>query len=296
MNIYPWYIFITVAEQKSFIKAAGELNISQSAVSHAIAKLESECGYPLFIRNRNSIALTSSGQSLLPFVRQFLNCDNALTQEVAKLKNIQSGGVKVAAFHSATLLWLPEIIKDFQKEYPGVEIVVRQSGDKDINQMIQNGEIDLAIVSKEAIGSGTPFLPLHQTPVVGVTPKGYRPVNGTALTPEDFRTNDMVLPLEGYDTEMNQYLNASGLRDEAKYRIEDDDTIFAYVEQGFGLSIMPLMTAQCSKREFETWPLTPQFMRIIGLVSVYSDYISPSAALFRQKFIYYMTRENLINL
>lgn len=169
MNIYPWYIFITVAEQKSFIKAASELNISPSSVSHAIAKLESECGYPLFIRNRNSIALTSSGQGLLPFVRQFLNCDNALTQEISKLKSIQSGGVKVAAFHSATLLWLPETIKDFRAEYPGVQIIMRQSGDKDINQMIQNGEIDLAIVSKEAIGPNVPFLPLHQTPVVGVT-------------------------------------------------------------------------------------------------------------------------------
>lgn len=62
MNIYPWYIFSTVAEQKSFIKAASILNISQSAVSHAIAKLENECGYSLFIRNRNSIELTANGR------------------------------------------------------------------------------------------------------------------------------------------------------------------------------------------------------------------------------------------
>lgn len=296
MNIYPWYIFSTVAEQKSFIKAASILNISQSAVSHAIAKLENECGYSLFIRNRNSIELTANGRCLVPFVRQLLNCDNSLSQEVEKLKNVQSGEVKIAAFHSATLLWLPEIIKEFRADSPDVKIMVRQSGDRDITRMIKNGEVDLAIISKDAIGNDISFLPLHRTPLVGVAPKGYQPINGESMTSEDFRTNDLILPYEGYDTEMLKYLSDFGLGAEPECRIEDDDTIFAYVEMGFGLSVMPLMTAQCSRHEFETWPLEPKSMRTIGLVTVYSDYISPAAALLREHIILYMTRKGLINL
>lgn len=297
MNVYPWYVFITVAEQKSFIKAASILNVSQSAVSHAIAKLESECGYFLFVRNRNSIELTANGRTLLPFAHKLLNCDNMLAQEAARLKNVQSGDVKIAAFHSATLLWMPGIIKKFREEYPDIRVIVRQSGDRDIMRMIKNGEVDLAIVSKDAITRDIPFLPLHQTPLVGVTAKGYQPINGESLQPEDFKANELVLPQEGYDTEMLHYINRSGLHADANYRIEDDDTIFFYVEHGFGLSIMPRMTARCSpQREIKTWPLTPQLMRTVGLVTVYPDYISPAAALFRQHIIYYMTEHNLINI
>lgn len=135
INIYSWHVFSTVAEQKSFIKAAGVLNISQSAVSHTITKLEKECGYALFVRNRNNIELTTNGQSLIPLVRQLLNCDNSLSQEVLKLKNVHSGEVKIAAFHSATLLWLPEIIDKFKEGCPNVRVKVRQSGDKDIVRM-----------------------------------------------------------------------------------------------------------------------------------------------------------------
>lgn len=296
MNIYPWYIFSIVAERKSFMKAAGVLNISQSAVSHAIAKLESECGYSLFVRNRNNIELTANGRNLIPFVRQLLNCDNTLSQQILKLKNVQSGEVKIAAFHSATLLWLPEIIAKFNADYPNVKVRVRQSGDRDIAHMIQNGEVDLAIISRHALERDDSFLPLHKTPLVGVTPKEYQPLNGSFITTDDFRNNDFISPYEGYDTEILQYLVKCGLNAEPNYRIEDDDTIFAYIEKGYGLSVMPLMTAQCSKREFKTWSLEDEPTRIIGLVTVYSDYISPAASLLRQQIIYYMTQQGLINL
>lgn len=296
MNIYPWYIFSTVAEERSFIRAAAVLNISQSAVSHAIAKLENECGYALFIRNRNSIELTSNGQSLIPFVRKLINCDSSLSQEVTKLRNIQSGEIKIATFHSVALLWLPEIIKSFHRDCPDVKVRVRQSGDSDVVRMIKNGEVDLAIITSDAIDKNISFLPLHQTPLVAITHKGYQPINGKSITMEDFRSNDFIIAYEGYDTEILKYLNRYGLNEEPCYRIEDDDTIFAYVEQGFGLSVMPMMTVQCTSREVEIWPLTPTSMRTVGLVTVYADYISPAASLLREHIIYYMTRNHLINL
>lgn len=225
-----------------------------------------------------------------------LNCDNSLSQEVLKLKNVHSGEVKISAFHSATLLWLPEIIDKFKEGCPNVRVKVRQSGDKDIVRMIVNGEVDLAIISQNALGPEISFLPLYKTPLVGVTPKEYQPLNGTSITMEDFKANDLIAPYEGYDTEILPYLIHCGLNVEPIYRIEDDDTIFAYVEKGYGLSVMPLMTVHCSHREVKTWELATNPMRTIGLITAYSDYISPAAAIFRQHILYYMTQKNLINL
>ena len=88
----------------------------------------------------------------------------SLDQEIANLGNISKGQVKVAAFNSATLSWIPEILKEFQKEYPGIRVIVRQAGDKNIQRMIQAGEVDLAFVSKDMIDSNTLFFRCTKRP------------------------------------------------------------------------------------------------------------------------------------
>ena len=65
MSLYGYEIFETVVEQNSFVKAAHVLNLTPSAVSHAIAKLESDIGFPLFIRNRNGVRLTGEAEKIL---------------------------------------------------------------------------------------------------------------------------------------------------------------------------------------------------------------------------------------
>ena len=296
MNGYSWSVFIAVVEQGSFIRAAQALNVSQSAVSHTISKLEEECGYQLLIRTRSGVRLTVNGELLMPYVRQLLNCDNSLQQEIEKLKDIESGVVKIAAFHSATMLWLPDIIRSFSVKYPNIRLIVKQSGDKGIYDMINSGEVDLAIASGDAIPEGSSFLPLHQTELLGITCRDYVPLNGKKLTVKDFKSNDIVLPYEGYDTEMIKFFAEHGIGTSYSFRIEDDDTILAMVEQGFGISLMPEMTIRCSDRNLKEWHVDARMKRVIGLVTVYSDYISPAAKLFRQEILSYADQNGIINL
>lgn len=296
MNGYTWSVFIAVVEQGSFIRAANVLNVSQSAVSHSIAKLEEECGYQLLLRTRSGIRLTANGELLLPYVRQLLNSENSLQQEISKLKDIESGIVKIAAFHSATMLWLPDIIRSFNSKYPNIRLIVKQSGDKGIYDMISAGEVDLAIASRDAIPPEVSFLPLHQTELVGITCEDFAPINGKALTLQDFMTNDIVLPYEGYDTEMMKYYAENGVGTRYSFRIEDDDTIMAMVEQGFGISLMPKMTIRCSNRNLKEWHVDTNRTRVIGLVTVFSEYISPAARLFRQEIIDYANQNGIINM
>ena len=296
MTLYPWYVFITVAEQKSFVKAARILNVTQSAVSHTIAKLEAEYGYFLFVRNRNNVELTTNGKLMMPYVRNLLACMESLDQEIANLGNISKGQVKVAAFNSATLSWIPEILKEFQKEYPGIRVIVRQAGDKNIQRMIPAGEVELAFVSKDMIDSNTLFFPLHKTPLVCLTPKEYTPINGKSITAEDLRGKPLILQSEGYDTEMIKFLRQNKLPVKADFRIEVDATCHAYVEKGFGFCIAPLMTFHCNPRDVSVWPIEPAYMRIIGLVTVFPDFISPAASLFRDRIIRYMSESQLMNV
>lgn len=296
MNVYAWQVFVSVLEQGSFVRAADALNVSQSAVSHAIAKLEEECGYQLFTRTRSGIGLTTNAELLLPYVRQLINSDNSLSQQVAKLKDIDTGIVKIAAFHSATVMWLPDIIRNFNSAHPGIKVIVKQSGDRGIREMLEANEVDLAITTRDSVPGDMSFMPLHHTELIGISAVDFVPANGESMTIEDFRANNIILPFEGYDTEMSKFFDETGISVNYSFRIEDDDTLLSMVEQGFGISLMPLMTVRCMNRNLKEWKMDTGRTRLIGIATVFTDCISPAASLFRQEIIKYINENGLINL
>ncbi len=300
MNTYPWQVLMTVIDNKSFIKAAKALHLTTSAVSHMVSKLEEECGYPLLIRNRNSIELTVNGRILLPYIQNFLKTGDALEQEQRSLKETNSGIVRIAASNTATKLWLPDILIRFRKKYPHIKVVIMQSGDMSIKEWIENGEVDLA-VSKSVLGETSlqqfeSFIPLHKTQMVCMTPKDYTPINGSYISSEDFKEMPVILQLEGYDTEALEFLKQNGVTADSDFRIETDSTCHTLVERGFGFCVTSELAAQCNPSDTRLYPLTPPISITIGLLTVYPSFISPAARALRKEILGYMIDEGWMNV
>ena len=78
MTLFSYEIFDAVARQGSFNKAAQQLHLTPSAISHAIAVMEAELGFTLFNRGKNGVTMTSYGASLYPSIRAVLNSDDIL--------------------------------------------------------------------------------------------------------------------------------------------------------------------------------------------------------------------------
>ncbi|MDO4741645.1 MAG: LysR family transcriptional regulator, partial [Eubacteriales bacterium] len=109
MTLLEYRIFHTVIEQGSFARAAQVLHLTPSAISHAVSSMEESCGFALFVRGKGGVSLTRSGEVLYPVIRQVLNADEALSQTVDELKGVQRGTVKIGAFNSVCMTWLPQI-------------------------------------------------------------------------------------------------------------------------------------------------------------------------------------------
>ena len=88
MTLFSYEIFDAVARQGSFNKAAQQLHLTPSAISHAIAVMEAELGFTLFNRGKNGVTMTSYGASLYPSIRAVLNSDEALQQSIARLNGL----------------------------------------------------------------------------------------------------------------------------------------------------------------------------------------------------------------
>ena len=94
MTLFSYEIFDAVARQGSFNKAAQQLHLTPSAISHAIAVMEEELGFALFNRGKNGVSMTSYGASLYPSIRDVLNSDEALKQGIARLNGLEKAFLK----------------------------------------------------------------------------------------------------------------------------------------------------------------------------------------------------------
>ena len=147
MTLFSYEIFDAVARQGSFNKAAQQLHLTPSAISHAIAVMEAELGFTLFNRGKNGVTMTSYGASLYPSIRAVLNSDEALQQSIARLNGLEKGKVKLGAFNSVCAGLLPQILKSFMASYPQIEVEVYQGTYDDVKEWLRTGQVDLAFLS-----------------------------------------------------------------------------------------------------------------------------------------------------
>ena len=290
MSIYSWEVFVTVAEQQSFVRAAEILHVSQSAVSHVIKKLEEENNMILFIRNRNKVELTTNGRIIMPLVRNLLECDHALDQMLSELESVTKGVVRIAAFNSVSKLWLPEIIRSFKEKYREVTVMVTQTGDEKISELTESGEVDLAILPSGFRYKGE-YISLHTTRMLCLAPADFTPVNGKSVTAKDLEGQSIIMQMKGYDAEMTRWLEENKVTVRSDYRFEVDSTCHEYVRQGFGLFLASELMLQADPVEgVRAWPIEPEATREIGLVSVFPDYEPAAVKMFRKEIIEYMSK------
>ena len=109
MSLYSYKVFLEVADSGSFVRASEKLNLSPSAVSHAVKALENEFGFSLFNRNRAGAVLTGSGQRVIPYVRSLIKLQNNLEQEVNIINHFDVGAVRIAMFSSVASNWFIRI-------------------------------------------------------------------------------------------------------------------------------------------------------------------------------------------
>ena len=192
MTLLEYRIFHTVTQQGSFARAAQALHLTPSAISHAISSMEEACGFALFVRGKGGVSLTRSGEALYPFIRQVLSADEALNQTVDELKGVQRGKVKIGAFNSVCMTWLPQIVATYKKKYPGVEIEINQGTYDDVINWVKTGVADIGFLSVNCTRELVVH-PLYRDRLMCVVPKGYRTKSPGYITPEEMRQETFVV-------------------------------------------------------------------------------------------------------
>ena len=147
LKISQLRIFVTVAAHQNFSEAALDLDISQSAVSHAIATLEAQLGVVLFHRGRNGAEPTEVGKQLILPARKILYLLQKLATEANRAKGLEGGSVRLISFRSAATHILPPLISKFQSQYPLIQVSVNEvDDDLNIENQLLAGKADIGLI------------------------------------------------------------------------------------------------------------------------------------------------------
>ena len=146
MELYPLKVFLTVATQKSFSRAAEKLLRTQPAVSLAIQKLESDLQEKLIDRSGKDLLLTDAGKIVLEYARRFENLEGDLENALAELRDNSAGRLVVGA-NESTALYLLTYIEEYRRKYPKVKVQVRRSLSSSIPAQLIDGELELGMIS-----------------------------------------------------------------------------------------------------------------------------------------------------
>ena len=139
-------------EYGSFTRAAEILHYSQSGVSRMIGDLEKDWNMVLLERGKGGVRLTSNGLHMLPYAKELVADYEKMQMQVNALNGMQSGLIRIGTFSSIATHWLPNIIREFQKDYPHIEYELLLGSYTELEKWITEGRVDCSFVRLPTLG------------------------------------------------------------------------------------------------------------------------------------------------
>ena len=146
MELYSLHVFLTVATEHSFSRAAEKLLRTQPAVSLALQRLEQELGEKLIDRSGKDLILTDAGRIVLDYARRFQSLHQELDNSLAELRDNSAGRLIIGA-NESTILYLLRHIEQYREMYPKVKVQVRRSFSSKIPNELLDGNLELGVIS-----------------------------------------------------------------------------------------------------------------------------------------------------
>jgi DNA-binding transcriptional LysR family regulator len=146
MDLNQLEVFVTVARERSFSRAAEALHRTQPAVSQAIQRLEETLGEKLFDRSSKDGTLTPAGEVLLDHAKHILNLKRAAVDAVHELRDLKAGKVTISA-NEHTVFYLLPVIAKFRHQHPEIKVEVQRGVASRIPEQITAREVELGVIS-----------------------------------------------------------------------------------------------------------------------------------------------------
>ena len=254
---------VAVVESGTFSAAAEQLGYTQSAVSQQVGTLERMVGAPLFERpgGRRPVQLTPAGQMLLTHARAVIARVSAAAADLRALASGEQGELRVGTLPSVGTKILPGLLGRFRAEWPGVQIVLRESRESaDLIQAVETGDIDLTFIDIGPYDTGSlQVRRLLNDPMVLVAPADSPEAGRPTVSIDDVAH----LPMIGTRNPGCRQIIDNAFRQAAVlpsyvFRSDDNPTIQGLIGSGMAYAVLPLLTVDENDPNVAVVPIRPE--------------------------------------
>ncbi|MDO6585944.1 LysR family transcriptional regulator [Salipiger sp. 1_MG-2023] len=249
-----------IHEAGGLARAADQLNITQSALSHQIKGLEEQAGVELFVRRAKPMKLSAAGLRLLRLADQVLPQVEALQEEFAGLRAGKSGRLHIAIECHACFEWLFPVLEAFRRSWPDVDVDIRPGLAFDALPALVREEVDVVISSDPETLPGVTFTPLFDYSPVFVAAAAHPLAAKPWIEAQDFRGETLITyPVDRARLDVfSQLLGPAKVEPAAIRQVELTAVILLLVASNRGVSVLPDWVVREVKysSDYVTRPLT----------------------------------------
>ncbi|MHB8413625.1 MAG: LysR substrate-binding domain-containing protein [Candidatus Acidiferrales bacterium] len=245
MDLASLQVFLTVARERSFSRAAEKLYRTQPAISISVRKLEQWVGQPLFVRGTGARTLTQAGALLVEYAEQMLNLREEARRSLEDLAELRRGRLSLGVNESSIHALLP-VLARFRRKFPKIEIAIHRVYSRDIPREILNYRLDLGIASYRPSDAALASFPLLRDDLAFVVPPRHklakcRSVPIRELGDEVFVAHIVASP---YRDRVIQLFARHHVALRMDVELPTIESIKRFVEMGMGVAIVPRMCVQ----------------------------------------------------
>ena len=268
MNLMHWRLVVAVADHGNITRAAERVGMTQSGASQALALMEETLGVQLFSRESRQTLPTAIGLPVIEQARLMLGALETIRQTVDSVRPMLRGTIRLASFPMVLASFLPPLLRQFNRLYPGIEVVALEVSDDEVETLLAAGLVDVGVVLNPAPERNAG--PLGRDEWVAVVPTGHPlALRGTeqGVTLQELTALPFVLATGGCST------NARSLAAEACLQLQDVrvevrewSSAFTLVRENLGVTLVPEMTLPVDRQGLRVIALQPPVERVFSLV------------------------------
>lgn len=257
-----------VARHRHFSRAAEELHVAQSAVSHQIRRLEAELGTELFERTSRRVVPTEAGEAVAARARRVLAEVDGVRGELDELRGLVRGRISIGALLPAGGIEVTTLLASFRQAFGGIEVGLREGTAAEMLELIAADELDVAFsLIAGPLPEEIESLRLSEEEVVAAFPPGTAPA-GDSVTAGDLAGLALAAPRSGSAIKLatDEFFAKAG--GELRLSLESGDPylIRCLVSDGFGPAVLPASLARRAGPPVETRALRPPVRMPVCLI------------------------------
>jgi DNA-binding transcriptional LysR family regulator len=286
MDVDQLYYFQVVAKHESFTKSSEELNLSQPALSRSIMRLEEEIGVPLLERKSRGVVLNQYGKTFLTYANNVLSEVKEAKQKIHDMVDPNHGIISLAFIQTLGSSFVPDLIMDFQKEFPNVRFHLSQNISSKIIKDIDAANIDIGFCSSIDSHENLNSIPVLTEELFLIVPATHRLAGLEQVNLSEVAEDPFILfkPQTALHDLIENLCHEAGFQPKKVFEGYEERTVVDLVGANLGVAIVPYMPNLDEDKISIIRIQSPKCFRVIQMVWRADGYMSPAVTNF-MKFV-----------